>query len=108
MEEDAESIDVAHCRDLLAADLLGTRIKRGQQPLACHGEIRRLAAKKLRDPEVKELDVPFTRDEDVGGFQVAVNDQVTVRVLNGSRHLAEQLETRINRKELFVAIVIYP
>ena len=47
---------------------------------------------QLRDAEVEQLRRAFGRHQDVGGLQVAVHDQVLVRVLDGAADVEEQLQ----------------
>ncbi len=58
------------------------------------------------DAEVEQLDVSEPVDEDVGGLEVAVDDQLRVGVLDGQTHLPKQCEPSLDRELVDVAVSI--
>ena len=52
----------------------------------------RVVLEELRDAEVEELHSPFAGHEDIGGLQVAVNDELLVSELDGRGHFEEELQ----------------
>lgn len=52
-------------------------------------DIRRVVRDGVRDPEVDELELTFDEDE-VGGFEVGVNDLLVVDDLDCLEHLHAQ------------------
>ena len=65
--------------------------------------LREGRAQRFRDAEVDDLHdgtaVPIM-NENVGGFQIPVQDAFLMRVLNGVAHLKEQLEPRVDWKRV--------
>ena len=66
----------------------------------------RSASMQLGDSEIEQLRHRLRRHQDVAGLQVAVHDQVLVRVLHGVADLAKQLEPRRDRQTLLVAVLV--
>ncbi len=95
VEQHTEGIDVARRRHRLAADLLGARVL-GRHHRQHRGGRRGVGVDPDRqqpgDAEVEELRRAVRRDQDVVGLQVAVDDEVLVRVLDGGAHFHEQGE----------------
>ncbi len=99
LQDEAERVDVARRRRLLALRLLGAHVvdgagdaADGEQQLAAHHRLavderrqrpphfgRRLLLGAVRQTEVEDLRLPFRREDDVLGLQVAVDDALTVR-----------------------------
>jgi len=101
VEHDAERVDVGRRADRRARDLLGRRVGGGQRAARDPRELglARLAVRdELRDAEVEQARLARVGDEDVRGFEVAVDDEVRVRVLHGAQHLQEQRDARLDRK----------
>ena len=61
-------------------------------------------AQELRDPEVEELRFTFRRNEDGRRLEIAVDDEVLVRVGDSRADLAEQLEPLANGELMRVAV----
>src|SRR5690606_27978126 len=83
-----------------AADLFGRGVVRRERAVA---RKRRRAGvgiavwcERPGNPEVEQLDPAFRADQDVGGLDVAVDDQASVSALDGGTDLAEQLEPGTN------------
>ncbi len=98
VEQYAERVDVGRGRHRIAANLLGAGVLRRHQLHAGHrrrvGVARHLRVQELRNPEVEELRRSVHRHEHVGRLEVAVDDQVLVRVLDGGADLPEDREPR--------------
>jgi hypothetical protein len=102
VEEDAERIHVARSRDRVSPDLLGARVLRRHH--RSERLRRRLLAvlsgrEELRDPEVEELRRPVRIHQDVSRLQVAVDDEILVRVVDRFADGAEHLEP-LSRRDL--------
>src|SRR5690606_32163037 len=102
------------CRggDRLAAHLLRTRVLRRHHPYAGArvqgGGSICLLIHQLGNAEVEQLDAAFRGDEDVGGFQITMDDQVLVGVLDGFTDLNKQAEECIHRASPRVAVHVQP
>jgi hypothetical protein len=93
---------------VLPADLLRRRIL-GRHRL--NGRLRRdrltgARVDEFRDTEVEELQLAVARDEDVRRFEIAVDDQVLVRVLHDVAHGGKELESRVDRETACIAIAV--
>ena len=99
-------IDVAGGRDRFPAQLLGAGVLRGQATVHRSGlflgDQPTARREDLGDAEVEQLHLPATRDQDVRGFEVAVDDQVPVRVLDGVDHRDGELETLVEIQAMVV------
>ena len=88
-ENDAERVDVGRGRDRIAADLLGARVlRRHHARRRDFGTFR--PTEHLRDAEVDELRHAVAVDEDIARLEVAVHDEVPMRILDGGAHQAEE------------------
>ena len=105
----AERVDVGCGGDGLAAHLLRRRI------LGCHhlviadreprvGDV--LFAEELGDAEVEQLHVAALGHEDVARLEIAVHEQISVRVGDGAEHLLHEGESRGDVERALVAIEI--
>ena len=86
-----------------ARDLFRRRIVRREQTSACLGDggiADAPVVEQLGDAEVEQLHLAFVGDEDVGGLQIAMDDQPCVRVRDGARHQQEQAQPGVNRQLL--------
>src|SRR5450759_888277 len=86
VEENSEGVHVRRGRDRPAANLLGARVLRGPRPLGSLRQphlARLVRYEQLGDTEIEQLDVTLLGDQDVGGLDVAMNDQVLMGVLHG-------------------------
>ncbi len=98
VERGSERVDVAALVvRLVAARLLGRHVGERADLRAGARDLRRGAA-ELGDPEVEDVGPRGGVDEDVLGLQVAVDDALLVRVLDGARHVAERLERPVERE----------
>ena len=101
VQDDPERVHVARGRDGFPPHLLGAGVFRvsARKSVAVRSGVDAFALRlqQLRDSEIEELGLPC-RDENVLGLEVAVHDEVRVRVLNGRADLAEQLQPVANRE----------
>jgi hypothetical protein len=91
VEDDAERVDIGRGRDGSIADLLRAgvlRCKRGDHGLRCVG----IGVKQLGDAEVEEFGRAVGSHKDVGGLEIAVDDEIAVGVLDGFAYLEEELQ----------------
>ena len=84
VEQHAQRVDVGGGGDVAARELLGRRVLGRQRRFALAGERRPLsrlvALQQLGDAEVEQLHLAVRGHQHVGGLEVAVHDQVRVRV----------------------------
>ncbi len=106
VEDDSEGINVARSRDGVSSDLLGTGEGRRQKTYLRHRLLERcrLGLENLRHAEIEELGNAFFGNEDVAGLDVAVDNQVSVRILHRAAHRGKQLEPARNGETVRVAI----
>jgi hypothetical protein len=85
VQHDPQGIDVGGGRDRLAAHLLRCGVVGGQQADMHVREDRGrvLVGEQPRNAEVEQLQLAVARHQHVGGLQVAMDDQLRVRLLNG-------------------------
>ena len=60
---------------------------------------------QLRDAEVEQLRRAAGRDQDIGRLDVAMDDQVLMRVLDRGADLEEERQARAQVEALFVAVL---
>ena len=60
---------------------------------------------RIFDTEVEKLHMAVAGDEHISGLEIAMQDEVLVRVADGRAHLAEQPETRRNVELMAVAVL---
>ena len=107
IEQNAKGVDVGGGSDRRAGQLLRCRERRRERTVARSG-FRRVAGavQQLRDPEVEQLDVTFAGDEHVGWLDVAVHDEVGVRVRDRREYLEEQAQACVDAEAPLVAVAI--
>ena len=109
VEQDAERVDVRRRGHRLAADLLRARVFRRHQLQPRRGRRQRLPAElrvqQLGDAEVEQLGRAVGRHQHVGRLDVAVDDQVLVRVLDGGADVAEERQPGRGVEPVRVAVV---
>ena len=95
IEHHAQGVDVAGRRQGLTQNLLRTGISGRQRPPGQQGQLRRLSGilvvgQHLGDAEVEQTHFALLRDQNVGWFEVAVDDQMGVGMLDRQQYLTEQ------------------
>ena len=61
-------------------------------------------SQQLCDAEIKQLDGPVPGDEDIGGLQVAVDDEVAVCVADPGKNALEQRDPRLDAELETIAV----
>ena len=106
-QHSAERIDVGCGGQRVTTDLLGACVLRseGADIAAREGQrvVARVRAYELGDAEIEQLRGAVGGDQDVAGFDVAVNHQIFVRVLHRVAQLAEEREPVVDRGAAGVA-----
>jgi hypothetical protein len=93
IEEDAQRIHVGRRRHRAAGRLFGSGIFRGERSAEREGRTGgRSGVGQGRDAEVEQLHLPACVHEHVGGLEIAMHDEVRMRVRDGVGHLQEQIE----------------
>ena len=109
VEQHAERVDIRGGRDRLAANLFGAGVFRRHQLQPGRGRRERLAGElgieQLGDPEVQQLGRAIGDHEHVGRLDVAVDDQVLVRVLDGRADVTKELQARGGVEPVRIAVV---
>ncbi len=92
VEDHAERVHVGVHADMPAANLLGGRVRGCEQPQPrARAVLPRLEAiELLGDPEVEQLHDAVVADENVRRLEVAVHDEMPVRVLDCFAHVAKE------------------
>ena len=110
VQQHAERVDVGGGRDHLAADLFRAGVFRRHQREAVRRGRVRLAAKvgieQLGDAEIEQLGRAVGGHQDVGGLDVAMDDQVLVRVLHRCADFREHLESRRGVQAARLAVLV--
>ena len=93
VEDDAERVEVGACVDPLALRLLGRQVGGGAEHRGGRGH--RLVAHRARDAEVGHLHRAVVGEHDVAGLDVAVDEQVLVRVGERTAHVGGDLQAAV-------------
>lgn len=103
VQQHTERVDVARRGDRLAAQLLGRRVARCE----C---ARRLGFAPIRlqrrDTEVEQLHDACGRHQHVGGLQIAVHDEIGVRMRHRIEYRREQAQPRCERQRARGAVAV--
>ena len=85
VKHDAEEVDVACRRHVFAFELFGARVLGSHQPHRSHCLFagRYVRVHQFSDAEIEQFGGIVRAYKDVTGFDVPMNDQVLVRVLDG-------------------------
>ena len=108
VQNHAQRVDVARRRQRVAAHLLRARVVERHHPLLeprqrrVGGRERRV--EQLGDAEVEQLHAAGRVDDDVRGLEVAVDDEVLVRVLDRRADVEEQPQPRLDAQPVGVAV----
>ena len=89
-QHDAEREDVRATVDVAAEHLLGRHVGRRPERRAGASQLAHVV-EELGEPEVRHLGGALVRDDHVGGFEVAVEHALLVRVADRERDVAEDL-----------------
>lgn len=93
IEDDAEGVNIRGGGDGFLGDLFRAGVAGCEEAHAGDGGRRGIGgAGKFGDAEVEEFGGAFGRDEDVAGFEIAMDDHAFVGVLDGGADLLEELE----------------
>src|SRR5665213_1795019 len=109
VEHGAEGVDVGGGGDGEATDLLGAGVA-GGEGAACAGGwivpvlvLFRVSADQLGDAEVEQLGGGIGGDKDVGGLQIAVDDEVAVGVGDGFEDVQEEVAAGLDAEGILAA-----
>jgi hypothetical protein len=93
-QQQTELVHIGADRHRLASELLGGRVRGRHDTVAGQREpgVPARVVQPLRNPEVEELHVSVFVHEDIRRLEIAMDDEIAVRVLDGLAHLAEQAE----------------
>ena len=106
VEDDAEEVDVGDGGDGLTAELFGAGVLGRHETQGGGGVFGGgggIGGEDLGDAEVEEFRGAVGFDEDVSRFEVAVDDEVLVGVVDGRADVAEDTEAIFGGKFLLVA-----
>jgi hypothetical protein len=108
VEHHPQRIHIGGCRDGLGPYLLRARVL-GRHESESGASFRSTSlherrVEDLRDPEVQQLHVALWRDQDVGRLEIPVNHEVAVRMLDGTRHGAEELQPAFDPEPVPIAV----
>ena len=108
VEHDAERVHIASGGQRQADELLGAGVTRGQCAAGLTGQLglgHRVAFgfEQLGDAEVEQAHLALRGDQDVGGFEIAVDHQVGMCMLHRQQHLAKQRDALAHTQALRVA-----
>ncbi len=109
VEQQSELIHIRRDRDGLAADLLGARVVRREDARGRAGRravVLLVRGQQPRDPEVEEDRMAIGRHDDVRRLDVAMDDELAMRLLQGGADVREELEALVDGQPLFVAEAI--
>jgi hypothetical protein len=121
VQQNAERVDVGGGRDSPSGELFRSRVQRRQGPSAVAGRrdrapalAFRLGSHELRDPEVQQLHAVrrggsigiVGANQDVRRLDVAVDDEMRVRVRDGRQHAEKQTDPGRHVQVTVVAVQI--
>ena len=97
VQHHAQGVHVGGGRDALPADLLGRGVARRHRSRAGLREARRVGIEHLGDAEVQQLHLTRRRDVHVRRLQVAMHDEVSMRVGDRSGGGGKEVEPLVDR-----------
>src|SRR5215813_5666445 len=111
-EKHAELIDVSSSGGQLAEQLFRRGILRREYDFVDlgvdrFGAFRLLRANQLGDAEIEQLHGAAARHEHVRWLQIAMDDQIAVRVRDSQNRVQKQANARIDIELMHVAVTIY-
>ena len=89
-KDGAKRIDIGRRCLWFAAKLLGARVLGCEQPL--HGARFFRVVDDFCDTEIEKLRLTCGVDQDIGGFQIAMNDEISMRIRHCFANLEKQPE----------------
>ena len=99
VENHAQGKQVGASIDAFAGELLGSHVGRRAENVAGQSELREI---QLGDAEVGNLGVAILGDEYVGGLDIAMDDALRVRIIQGAGDFLRQAQS-LGQRELFFA-----
>src|SRR6202158_1537905 len=106
IKQNAQGVDVGGGADWTAGDLLRGGVCERQRSFAFARERHRVVFQQLGNSKVEQLDLTIAGDEHVGRLDVAVDNQVGMRVRHRRRHIDKQPEARVDVQHALIAIHI--
>ncbi len=107
-QHDTQRIHIRGSSDRKAFDHFGTGVLRGHRsrPSPRDGDIVApgFLAQEFGDPEVEQFHGAVGGHENVAGFEIAVDHEVAVGVLDRAAHLSKQREPRGQAESVFIAV----
>ena len=110
VQQQPQAIDVGSGRDIVSQHLFRGAVCGRHDDRAFPGQaIRRCAfgVAQFRNTKIQQLGRTVFGHQDVGRFDVTVNDQVLVRIVNSGTNCLEQSQPFINRQSVQIAIGVY-
>ncbi len=107
IEHQAQRVHVRGCGNGLAAELFGTGVFGCHHPQAGgHGHHfrERTRIEKFGDAKIQQLGGAFGGDQNVAGFNVAVDHQALVSIVNCGAYSAEDSQPLIDGEFMVIAI----
>jgi hypothetical protein len=103
----AEGINIGVKSDLSLTDPLGRSVVGGHEPQACAGLIARVSVglQLARNTEIEQTRRSISLHKDVRRLQIAVNDFLRVRVLNGFTDGTKQTKTFFDRARMAATVL---
>jgi hypothetical protein len=105
-ENDAERVHVRRRRHRLAAQLLRRRVSWREAGFDLARKLGRIAVEQRCNAEIEQLHLPVRRHENVRRFDVAMNDQMTVRVGDGGDDIEKQPYTFVDVQTASIGVTI--
>ena len=102
VKQKTERVNIDGCRDRLASHLLGRRIFRSKHAL--DASVAGIVIDQFCDAEVEQFDLATMIDHQIRGFQIAMNDEVGMRMTYRRTDSQKQLETRVDTELVLIAI----
>src|SRR4030095_13688120 len=111
VKKHAELIDISGGGGKLAKELFRRRVLGCEHDLVDEGArrivtFRPLCADQLRDAEIEQLDCATASDKHVGWLEIAMHDQVAVRMSDREHGIHEQTNARLDIEVVRVAVAI--
>ena len=107
VEQHAEPVDVSGHSDFFTSHLFGCGIRWRQNAHAGGGlhQLIGVVAKDLGDAEIEQVRTSVGIDQHVAGLEIAVHDQLPMRVIDHPRDFRQQRQARIQAKRVNAHVV---